>query len=437
MKTKNILSLLALSATMTFFAACSEENEPYADPDKVIESEVVDPGVAEEVTEVNNGTEGTSLSYESWIVVHQVFADGSTSKPQGGTRAARSSSGCNKISVLLSNTIANSSSTLEVSDFTLNAEGVPGVDYRELGSNRHETQSFVTVVDSAMVYTVDRGLFAVEFVLPYQVAVYNDGITKVTMPYHKYSELRDNGGNLSDLDNAEVNGKVYQRKLYKHEISVAFNGKEYAVSAEIVLMKEQQEDYLVSQKVVDSGVELVSYDINARTGVSKSWIKLEENWSVSGVKTVTKEILLKNSDSESSYRGFYLETPNKVSFTSLVVGEISESETLEGSRADGEMTVSQYSRLYQLPVRDEAGISSSYLFGVVYETAVYSKDGFSYEMPSLRYSAVNISMSLGKDWYTRDDGREVMDVVFNASVSFDKAVYDYSGTGQVVYLNKK
>lgn len=437
MKTKNILSLLALSTTMTFFAACSEENEPYADPDKVIESEVVDPGVAEEVTEVNNGTEGTSLSYESWIVVHQVFADGSTSKPQGGTRAARSSSGGNKISVLLSNTIANSSSTLEVSDFTLNAEGVPGVDYRELGSNRHETQSFVTVVDSAMVYTVDRGLFAVEFILPYQVAVYNDGITKVTMPYHKYSELRDNGGNLSDLDNAEVNGKVYQRKLYKHEISVAFNGKEYAVSAEIVLMKEQQEDYLVSQKVVDSGVELVSYDINARTGVSKSWIKLEETWSVSGVKTVTKEILLKNSDSESSYRGFYLETPNKVSFTSLVVGEISESETLEGSRADGEMTVSQYSRLYQLPVKDEAGISSSYLFGVVYETAVYSKDGFSYEMPSLRYSAVNISMSLGKDWYTRDDGREVMDVVFNASVSFDKAVYDYSGTGQVVYLNKK
>ncbi len=437
MKTKNILSLLALSATMMFFAACSEDNEPYADPDKVIESEVVDPGVAEEVTEVNNGTEGTSLSYESWIVVHQVFADGSTSKPQGGTRAARSSSGGNKISVLLSNTIANSSSTLEVSDFTLNAEGVPGVDYRELGSNRHETQSFVTVVDSAMVYTVDRGLFAVEFILPYQVAVYNDGITKVTMPYHKYSELRDNGGSLSDLDNAEVNGKVYQRKLYKHEISVAFNGKEYAVSAEIVLMKEQQEDYLVSQKVVDSGVELVSYDINARTGVSKSWIKLEENWSVSGVKTVTKEVLLYNSDAEYGYRGFILNVSEKVPFTSLVVGDLSENVSLEGNRTEGDFTVSQYTRDYKFPVSLENGTNSSYLWGVAYETAVYTKDGLNYEMPSLQYSATEVVMTLEKDWYTTDERAEVMDVKFTAYVSFDKAVYDYSGTGQVIYLNKK
>ena len=60
---------------MTTFVACDKE-EPYVDPGKVIESEVVDPGTAEEVEETDNGTEGISLSYESWIVVHQVFADG-------------------------------------------------------------------------------------------------------------------------------------------------------------------------------------------------------------------------------------------------------------------------------------------------------------------------------------------------------------------------
>lgn len=436
MKTKNILSLLALSAMMTVFAACSED-EPYVDPDKVIESEVVDPGVAEEVVEVDNGTEGMSLSYESWIVVHQVFADGSTSKPQNGTRATRSSSDGNKISVLLSNTIANVSSTLEVSDFTLNEEWLPGVDYRELGSKRHATQPFVTVVDSAMVYTVDRGAFAVEFVLPYQVAVYDDGITKVTMPYHKYSELNDKGGSLSDLENAEINGKTYQRKLYKHEISVAFNGKEYTVNAEIVLMRELQEDYLVSQKVIDSGVELVSYNLDDKTGVSKSWIKIEENWSVSGVRTVTKEVLLNNGPSEKSYRGFSIETVNKISFTSLIVGEVSESETLEETKTDGDMRVSQYNLLYSLSVKCESGESGTCFLGVVYETAVYSKDGFEYEMPSLKYSAADIRMTLAKDWYTRDDGYEVMDVVFNTSVSFDKAVYNYIGSGQVVYLNRK
>lgn len=436
MKTKNILSLLALGAAMTIFAACSEDNEPYVDPDKVIESEVVDPGVAEEVTEVDNGTEGTSLSYESWIVVHQVFADGSTSKPQDGTRATRSSSDGNKISVLLSNTIADVSSTLEVSDFTLNEEGLPGVDYRELGSKCHATQPFVTVVDSAMVYTVDRGAFAVEFVLPYQVAVYDDGITKVVMPYHKYSELKDKDGSLSDMENAAANGKTYQRKLYKHEISVAFNGKEYTVNAEIVLMRELREDYLVSQKVVDSGVELVSYDANAKTGVSKSWIKLEETWSVSGMKTVTKEVLLNNSASENGYKNFLLETMIKPSFASLVTGSVTESESVEESRTEGDVTITKHNRSYFLPVKDESGESDGFSFGVVYETAVYSKDGFTYEMPSLRYSAADISMTLGKDWYTRDDGREVMDVVFNASVTFDKAVYNYSGTGQVVYLSK-
>lgn len=75
------------------------KEEPLYRSRKVIESEVVDPGTAEEVEETDNGTEGISLSYESWIVVHQVFADGSTSQPQ--TRTGASASAGNKISVVL------------------------------------------------------------------------------------------------------------------------------------------------------------------------------------------------------------------------------------------------------------------------------------------------------------------------------------------------
>lgn len=89
MRTKLFLSALMLGAMMTTFVAC-DKDEPYVDPDKVIESEVINPGTAEDVTEKENGTEGMSLSYETWIVVHQVFGDGSTSKP--ATRASESDS---------------------------------------------------------------------------------------------------------------------------------------------------------------------------------------------------------------------------------------------------------------------------------------------------------------------------------------------------------
>ena len=149
MKTKLFLSALTLGAMMTTFVACDKE-EPYVDPGKVIESEVVDPGTAEEVEETDNGTEGISLSYESWIVVHQVFADGSTSQPQ--TRTGASASAGNKISVVLESRLTDVSAVADVSGFELN-EAVSKIDYRELGSAKHETQSFVTVIDSATVYT--------------------------------------------------------------------------------------------------------------------------------------------------------------------------------------------------------------------------------------------------------------------------------------------
>ena len=89
MKTTLFLSALTLGAMMTTFVACATE-APSVDPGNLIESEVVDHVTAEAVEETDNGTEGISLSYESWIVVHQVFADGSTSQPQTRTGASAS-----------------------------------------------------------------------------------------------------------------------------------------------------------------------------------------------------------------------------------------------------------------------------------------------------------------------------------------------------------
>lgn len=436
MRTKLFLSALMLGAMMTTFVAC-DKDEPYVDPDKVIESEVINPGTAEDVTEKENGTEGMSLSYETWIVVHQVFGDGSTSKP--ATRASESDSYGNKISVILENTMTHVSATTDVSDFEMK-EAVDAVTYRELGSARYPKQQFVTVIDSATVYTVDRGLFTVEFVLPYQVAVYDDGVTKVTMPYHKYSDIKDNGGEISDLENEVSADKTYQRKLYKHSITAEFNGKAYTVNAEVVLRKELVGDYLVSRKVVDEGVELVSYDLSAKTGVSKSWIKIEENWSQSGIKTLTKEVLLYNGLPEEDYRGFSLSVNAKVSYSSLVLGDSKSKTSVYGERKEDNFAIINYLKDYQIPVTssEDSGANCNFVFGTTFEKAVYSDGDLEYEMPSLSYSEAHFTMSLVQDWYYRNGNTKetIMDLRFTGGVSFGEVEYDFSDNGQVIFQGK-
>ncbi len=412
---------------MTTFVAC-DKDEPYVDPAKVIESEVVDLGTAEDVEETVNGTAGVSLSYESWIVVHQVFADGSTSQPS--TRSA--SSVGNKISIILESKLTDVSAVANVSGFEMK-EAVNTVDYRKLGSAKHATQPFVTVTDSATVYTVDYGTFAIEFLLPYQTAVYDDGITKVTMPYHKYADIRDNGGELSDLESVTENGVTYLRKLYKHSIEADFNGKSYTVHAEIVLKKEQKGDYLLSKKVVDEGVELVSYDLEKKTGVSKSWIKIEETWSESGVKYLKKEVLLHNRPSDAAYPTFMMYLSEKCNFSDLVIGEPQVlTEGMDTKNEDG-MLITAYSSIYCIPViYPTEDKKTDFAFGLVFEKAVYSDEGFEYEMPAFEFSNPRLSMSQGSDWYLHEEGGNAMDIDFVAKINFGETTYTYVNSGCVI-----
>lgn len=428
MKTKLFLSALTLGAMMTTFVACDKE-EPYVDPGKVIESEVVDPGTAEEVEETDNGTEGISLSYESWIVVHQVFADGSTSQPQ--TRTGASASAGNKISVVSESRLTDVSAVADVSGFELN-EAVSKIDYRELGSAKHETQSFVTIIDSATVYTVDYGIFAVEFVLPYQAAVYDDGITKVTMPYHKYTDVRDNGGELSDLESVTENGVTYLRKLYKHSIVADFNGKSYTVNAEIVLRKEQKGDYLLSQKVVGEGVELVSYDLTAKTGVSKSWITIEETWSESGTKEVKKEVLLYNGLPDEPSAMFQLPVDKEVSFSSLKLGDLETSVSEYGKRSEDGFKVTKHLLISAWPVTssEDESANRNYSFRVTYETAVYSDEYITYEMPYLSFDNAKCSISQISDWQA-DTRFSSMFVSFSSSICLEEQKYNFIEEGEI------
>lgn len=427
MKTKNFL-MFALCVMSIFVAACGDENEPFADPDLLVASKLVNHGMSDDVVAENAGTSGVTLSYQTWIVVSRTYADGQTRSNAGGSSSGEGTI----VSVTLNNILRNQTSTIEVADFDLK-DYSPDVSYRELSSSRHDTQPYVSVIDSAVVYKVDRGNFAVEFVLPYQVAVYDDGFVKTKMPYHKYTEIIDQGGEILDLDNANIDGKNYSRKSYHHSIVATFNGKEYTVTAEIVLQKIIETDFLVSRKVIEEGVELKSYDLNAKTGVSHSWIKLEEEWSLSGTKFATVELDLKNGLPESSYRSFSLEVSSEVPYSSFVMGDVIKNISEQEKRKEGFFEIVPVLYEYKIPVTAPDGKKDNFMFGQMAEKAIYVDGDFRYEMPCLSYGGAVAVMSMNKDWADDEEnvGTRSMELGFNVTVPFGSIQYTNTGVGRV------
>lgn len=266
MKTKSLWFATAAAVVltgMTMMTSCSKDD--YELPE-VIESEVYDEGRAEEV-KAEVGTEGTQLSYESWIMV------------RGITRASFD----NKVSVTLNNTL-NNNETLnsEVSGYEMGSPKV-SVSY-QLAEQKKD--GFVTISDSVLVYSVAYKYFTLDYRLVYQVAVYDDGITKKVMPYHRIDNIVDKGYTIEDMDIApDEKGNIFARKKYTHTIGVTCNGESYDVTSTRILMRflSSGGPYIKSSKIIDEGL--------ARNGEQySSWLKVEQSWSTGEVKTETYSV---------------------------------------------------------------------------------------------------------------------------------------------------
>ena len=260
-----VMAAAAMLAGTTMMTSCEKEEE--ISKREVIESEVLDEGVAQEVTE-EVGTEGTQLSYESWIVV------------RGQTRAAFE----NKVSVTLFNRFNHVIDEVEVENFDFGQPEV-GISYQT--SDSRKEQDYVTVVDSVLVYSLkyENG-FVLEYELMYEVPTYDDGVTEKEMPYIRYGAIVDNGMTVTGMDNLTENGQTWLRKLVRHSISVVFNDKSYTIEASVVAKSlEKAGDVLLASKKVNEGVEPVSVDAAKAS---------EQTWSESGTKTFKKEALLKH-----------------------------------------------------------------------------------------------------------------------------------------------
>ena len=254
MKTNKFWFATAAAALVTVicvFTSCSKEDEPFLP--EVIESEVLETGISNDVNEVS-GTEGTKLSYESWIVV------------KGQTRAAFE----NKVSVTLCNTLNTVNEEIEVENWKT---GKPqtSISYKE-GDVRED--GFVTVIDSVLVYQVAFDNFSFNYELVYQVPVYDDGVTNQTMPYHRYENIVDKGGSFTDLETLNDGDYVYARKLYRHIIEVTFNGKVYEVAANITLLRmigPANVPYIVKSRLISDGASVVNNAVLSMLVVEQTW----------------------------------------------------------------------------------------------------------------------------------------------------------------------
>lgn len=414
MKTKKFWLAMAAAAILAGMVctSCSSDDDPIVPPvPEVVESEVLDSGCSSDVAE-DSGTEGTSLSYKSWIYVRQK------------TRATSDA----KISVTLFNRFNNLVQEAEVSDFDF---GTPKTEISCRFADSRTEQNFVTVTDSVLVYglTYANG-FRLEYELMFETPEYNDGVTRQQMPYHKIESVEDNGMTLSGIDNQIIDGKEWFCKLLRHSITVTFNGHRYEVAASVVVRSEiPGEDVLLSSRKVDEGLELVSTDTDKNCGVYRSWVEVEQNWSESGQKTVKKEVLLKHS----------IEFPNNAPLKQLdhrfsnwnnfeVEQTIGDPEINEGNYSEN-VAVNNWIKGISIRVvkSDATGFQINSYITCIQEKAVYKDDKLSCDFPCLDFAVLNISFANVQDWYfvegdTEDENSYWAKCMFNYEIGYGEKV---------------
>jgi len=250
MKKNLFILFIAAAAMMGSMLSCEKEDTGLPE---VIESEVLESGMDKKVTAVAEADGSTSLSYESWIMVRQI------------TR-----SGDNRFSVMINNKLENVVKDIQVEDYNFGK----GFGYPEYVLRGSSQEGYVTRLDSVLRYTVKHDNFEFSYELPYEVPVYDDGVTRQTMPYYRYENIVDKGYKVTDMPSREVDGKAYACKLYEHYGEVTFNGEVYSFSAAITLMRylgPANQPYLLKSELVTAGTQPHPESLVSTIGVKHTW----------------------------------------------------------------------------------------------------------------------------------------------------------------------
>ena len=395
MKRKNFFGFVVLGIAMSAacFISCSEKDDPFDGQEVVIESNVLEQGADETVNVSEDGTEGTSLTYDSWIRVFR------------RTNLSETSYEGEIVTVTLNNVIESEGDVLSktkqakvTSAASEKSSAGLQLSYEAVGEPQTKGK-YVSVQDSALVCTRIVGDTVVVHRLIYQVATYDDGKTKQVMPYYRYENVTDGGVETQSFV-TEENGASYNVTRYVSTIFVDFNGETYS-SVKIVELKEIITDYLVSSKVINEGKELMEQDNKGTmTGTSKSWIEVEQEWSQSGIKTFKIEVILNNSMTVSHQ--LYSQEADEMYYGDFQFkreGSLSDAVACD-ERSEGLVTVTKFQQDYLYSVGDNA--TGKVFFDVTaryfYEVPVYQDEKLRYEMPYYTYNSQSSSMLFMGDW---------------------------------------
>jgi len=407
-------AILGVALSAVGFVSCSED-DPFDDKNEVvIESNVLEQGTDSEVIADESGTDGISLSYDTWIRVYR------------RTNQASTEAGGEIVTVTLNNVIENENSD-EVSALTKSRAGndvSDGEEYfcrisYEAQDEPRQIKKYVTVQDSVLLFTRVIGETEITHRFLYQVAVYDDGKTKQVMPYYRYENVKDCGLKVEVENETSAEG-AYKVMRYISTVSVDFNGKTYT-SVKTAEKREAVADYLISSKVVAEDKDLLEQDNKTGyKGQSVSWIEVEQVWSESGTKRFKVETVLNNS-MVPSYQLYSQEVPEKYYSGVQIKREGTFSDPIaEHQRTEGNVTITRYKQTYLL--KCGAAYGQEKFFDVsgdfFYEVPVYKDELLQYEMPHYTYSSPSPSFSFASDNWVEEDGAWKCDVQIGFSSNF-------------------
>lgn len=307
-----ITATVFLAAMM--FTSCEDPLDPANQ--EVIESKVIDTGLANKVTaqqlsgttETGTSISGTELSYESWIKVQ--------TKTAPKTRASGNDG--DVITVLLKDVFHNTDTTITINNTYFDiGDYTTDISYRVKGTRQ---DGYITITDSVMVYTVNFEDFSFEYELEYEVAVYDDGISRQLMPYHKIQNLKDKGMEISKLESIHDESlTIFARRQIDHSISVDLNGETYTLKAKVILQTPfgyAGEPYVKKSELIAASYATLGDQVYSRLQI-KRW------WSDGQVKTEVVEVpVYAYIEDQMKSIIFHGQQPETVEIVSYELGDV-------------------------------------------------------------------------------------------------------------------
>ncbi|MBQ8677152.1 MAG: hypothetical protein IJ529_01630 [Alphaproteobacteria bacterium] len=197
--------------------------------------------------------------------------------------------------------------------------------------------------------------------------------------------------------------------------------------------EEEQEDYLVSSRVVNEGCSILEQ--NDVSAVCNSWIEVEQNWSISGTKTLRFEARLQNG-MERSVKVYTMNVPDKWDWMDPIkIVFDSDSSKLVDTRLEGGLKVCSYRliRNMSIGVRSTNELLVETYTSFCYEKAVYTDEKLTYEMPAFEYKNDEYVFDFdGTKWFERQ-GVWYNPIKIVTSAEFADVVYSWEYTDHFVY----